>query len=92
ATGKIVGVEALARWEHSAFGALGAETLFAAAERAELAIALSDHIQRGALAAAARWPAALRELRLAINLTAADIARPNFADIFLDRVDSSGFP
>ncbi|MGJ3649915.1 putative bifunctional diguanylate cyclase/phosphodiesterase [Sphingomonas sp. GlSt437] len=92
ATGAIVGVEALVRWEHSAFGALGAETLFAAAERAELAIALSDHIQRGALAAAARWPAPLRELRLAINLTAADVARPGFADIFLDRVDASGFP
>ncbi|MFX5734488.1 EAL domain-containing protein, partial [Acinetobacter baumannii] len=43
APGAIVGVEALVRWEHSAFGALGAETLFAAAERAELAIALSDH-------------------------------------------------
>jgi EAL domain-containing protein (putative c-di-GMP-specific phosphodiesterase class I) len=92
ATGAIVGVEALARWEHGRLGVLGAETLLAAADRADLAIALSDRIQAKALAAAARWPASLGGLRLSINLTAADIARPGFADLFLDRVDSSGFP
>jgi len=92
ATGAIVGVEALARWDHGRLGTLGAETLFAAAERADLAIALSDRIQARALEAAARWPAALASLRLSINLTAADIARPGFADLFLDRVDTSGFP
>lgn len=92
ATGAIVGVEALARWEHGRLGALGAETLFAAADRADLAIALSDRIQTKALAAAAAWPSSLAGLRLSINLTAADIARPGFADLFLDRVDVSGFP
>ena len=91
-SGAIVGVEALARWEHPLLGPLGAETLFAAADRADLSIGLSDHIQRTALARAAAWPSALAKLRLAINLTAADIARPGFADIFLDRVDVSGFP
>lgn len=90
-SGAIVGVEALARWEHPLLGPLGAETLFAAADRADLSIGLSDHIQLTALARAAAWPAALAKLRLAINLTAADIARPGFADIFLDRVDASGF-
>ena len=92
ASGAITGVEALARWDHPSLGALGAEPLFAAAQRAELGIALSDHIQRAALAAAARWRGGAANLRLAINLTAADIGRPNFADIFLDRVDASGFP
>lgn len=91
ATDAIVGVEALARWEHPIFGPLGAETLFAAAERAELAIALSDHIQRIVLSEAAAWPKKLAGLRLALNLTAGDIARPGFVDIFLDRVDASGF-
>jgi len=91
-TGVIVGVEALARWEHGTLGTIGAETLFAAAARADLEIALSDHIQRITLERAAAWPAALRGLRLSLNLTAGDIARPGFADLFLDRVDSSGFP
>lgn len=91
-SGAITGVEALARWEHPVLGPLGAEILFAAAERADLSIGLSDHIQRVAFGRAAAWPAALARLRLAINLTAADIARPGFADIFLDRLDVSGFP
>ena len=92
ASGRIVGVEALARWDHPVLGPFGAEMLFAAADRAELGIGLSDHIQRTVLARAAAWPTSLADLRLSLNLTAADIARPGFADIFLDRVDMSGFP
>jgi diguanylate cyclase (GGDEF)-like protein len=92
ATGTIVGVEALARWAHPELGELGAETLFAAGERAGLETVLSEHVQRLALVAAAAWPAVLAPLRLAINITAADVARPGFADLLLDRIDASGFP
>ena len=75
-TGVIIGVEALARWEHAEHGTIGADTLFAAAARADLEIGLSDHIQRIALErAAVLWPAALSGLRLSLNLTAADIAQ-----------------
>jgi EAL domain-containing protein (putative c-di-GMP-specific phosphodiesterase class I) len=91
ATGRVAGVEALARWEHPTFGAVGADQLFAAADRADLGLALSDHIQRLALETAAAWPQVLADQRLSINLTAADIARPGFADIFLDRVDAARF-
>jgi EAL domain-containing protein (putative c-di-GMP-specific phosphodiesterase class I)/GGDEF domain-containing protein len=92
ATGHIVGVEALARWSHPRLGSLGAEELFAAADRADLGIALSDHIQELALARAAAWPRSLGALRLSVNLTAADVTRAGFARLFLDRVDASGFP
>jgi diguanylate cyclase (GGDEF)-like protein len=92
ATGQIVGVEALARWNHPEFGELGAETLFAAAERAGLDATLSDHVQRRALAAAANWPMSLNKLRLSINVTAADVARPGFVDALLGRIDASNFP
>ncbi|WP_174284850.1 bifunctional diguanylate cyclase/phosphodiesterase [Sphingomonas bacterium] len=92
ASGRITGVEALARWEHGALGVLGAEALFAAAERADLGIALSEHIQRLVLARAARWPQALAGLRVSVNLTAADVARPGYAALFLARLDASGFP
>jgi EAL domain-containing protein (putative c-di-GMP-specific phosphodiesterase class I) len=92
ATGAIVGVEALARWDHKTLGTIGAEILFAAAARADLEVGLSDHIQRITLERAAAWPAPLGGLRLSLNLTAADIARPGFADLFLDRVHTSRFP
>ncbi|MET4898928.1 GGDEF domain-containing phosphodiesterase [Sphingomonadaceae bacterium jetA1] len=91
-TGRITGVEALARWQHPTLGALGADPLFSAAERADLGLALSDHIQHIALQRAARWPESLAHLRVSINITAADLARAGFARLFLDRVAESGFP
>lgn len=92
ATGRIVGVEALARWDHPRLGALGADALFAAAERAGLGVPLSDHIQKLVLERAAAWPGSLSHLRVALNLTAADVGRPDFAGLFLSRVRRSGFP
>ncbi|WP_374943021.1 EAL domain-containing protein [Sphingomonas sp.] len=88
---RITGVEALARWDHSLLGPLGADLLFAAADRADLGLALSDHIQALALTRAAAWPTALAHLDLSLNVTAADIARAGFADAVLARVAASGF-
>ena len=91
-SGTIVGVEALARWEHPRLGAIGAEPLFAAAERAGLGPALSAHVQALALSRAAAWPGSLSALRLSVNVTAQDLGRADFAGVFLGRVQASGFP
>jgi EAL domain-containing protein (putative c-di-GMP-specific phosphodiesterase class I) len=42
------------------------------------------------LAEAAQWPAALAHLRLAINITAADIAEPDFVSRLLRMIDETG--
>lgn len=89
-TGAIVGVEALARWRHPRLGALGAAPLFAAAERSDFITTLSAHVQRKALSLAAQWAAALSDLRIAINVTSADIAQSSFADRLLAMIDESG--
>ncbi len=91
-TGEIVGVEALARWEHPVHGPLGAVTLFSVAEQSDYLVALSAHVQERAAQAAAAWPENLWGLRLSINVTAADIAKPGFLDTFLEMIDASGFP
>ncbi len=90
-TGAMIGVEALARWQHPVLGELGAGPLFAAAERSEFLVPLSQHVQRKALKIAAADHATFRWLRLSINVTAADIAQPDFAGQFLAMVDESGF-
>ena len=90
-TGTVTGAEALARWRHPRLMALGADALFAAAERAELGLPLSEHIQALALTQAAAWPATLAELRLSLNVTAGDVGRPGFAAALLGRVAASGF-
>jgi EAL domain-containing protein (putative c-di-GMP-specific phosphodiesterase class I) len=92
ATRRIVGAEALARWRHPQLGELGAITLFSVAERSDYLVQLSDHVQRKAIAAAAAWPDELAGLRLSVNITAADIVRPGFAEQFVRLVRDSGFP
>jgi predicted signal transduction protein with EAL and GGDEF domain len=88
--GQITGVEALARWQHPRLGVLGADTLLAAADRAGLGVALSDHVQALALRRAADWPDALSGLRVAVNVTATDLSRTPFVSRFLARVHEAG--
>lgn len=90
-TGAIVGVEALARWRHPLFGELGAEVLFAAAERSDYLTELSAHVQRKALTMAAAWPGTLAELRLSVNVTAADMAASDFVEHFVTMIGETGF-
>lgn len=89
---RMVGVEALARWNHPRLGQLNAGTLFEAADRSDTLLPLSHHIQRTALSEAGRWPAALAHLRLSINVTAADVAQEGFVPHLLATIDESGFP
>jgi EAL domain-containing protein (putative c-di-GMP-specific phosphodiesterase class I)/DNA-binding NarL/FixJ family response regulator len=90
ASGAIVGAEALARWRHPRLGEIGAETLMAAAARARVGPVLSAHIQDCALGIVAGWPDALGHLRVAINVTAEDLATPDFVAQILERIASSG--
>jgi diguanylate cyclase (GGDEF)-like protein len=91
-SGRIEGVEALARWQHPRHGEIGAATLFAVAEQSDYMLELSTHIQRRAVMLAAAWPAALNHLRVSVNVTAGDIGKPRFIRSFLEMVDESGFP
>ncbi len=86
---RLTGAEALARWQHPALGRIGAAALFAIAERADHVAQLSQHIARRALAGAAGWP---HDLRLSLNVTAADLTQPAFAADMAALVAQSGFP
>jgi predicted signal transduction protein with EAL and GGDEF domain len=85
---RLVGAEALARWNHPRVGQIGAAALFAIAERAEHVAHLSRHIAERALDAARKWPV---HLRLSLNVTPADLASPGFARDFAALVEASGF-
>lgn len=91
-TDTILGVEALARWNHPTLGQLDAGTLFEAADRSDYLLPLSLNIQQKALEEAGNWPRHLSALRLSINVTAADLAQDDFVTLLLDMVDESGFP
>ncbi|NCP12275.1 MAG: EAL domain-containing protein [Sphingomonadales bacterium] len=86
----MVGVEALARWDHPELGKLGAAPLVSAARRAGVLPELTAHIHDKALAAMARWPAELRHVRLSLNVTVEDLARSGFAPRFHARLAQHG--
>ncbi|MET0240116.1 MAG: GGDEF domain-containing phosphodiesterase [Sphingobium sp.] len=87
---QMVGVEALVRWRHPVHGEIGAGALFAIAERSDFVVPLSDHIHARALGEVARWPLSLAHLRISLNVTAADMAQPDFVEAVLAQVDRSG--
>jgi EAL domain-containing protein (putative c-di-GMP-specific phosphodiesterase class I) len=83
ATGRVIGVEALARWSE----AESPESLFARAEAAGLAERLSRAIQRKALRIASGWRGPLASLPLSINLLPRDLDRPDYAQWLLREID-----
>jgi diguanylate cyclase (GGDEF)-like protein len=70
--GRVVGVEALVRWNHPARGLLSPAQLLPAAEQAGLLRPLTDRVLELALAAVARWWQ-LRRVPISVNLSAANV-------------------
>ncbi len=90
ATGQLIGAEALARLHHADLGEVGAAQLFAAADRCDLREELSHLIQEEAIAIAARWPIALGDLRLAVNLGAEELGE-GYSARLLELLSDTGF-
>jgi EAL domain-containing protein (putative c-di-GMP-specific phosphodiesterase class I) len=86
ATGRIRGVEALARWDAVATP----EKLFERAAACGLTERLSRHIQRKALRVAGAWTGPLAGLSLSINLLAEDLARDGYEDWLLGEIAIAG--
>ncbi|MGH6705402.1 MAG: EAL domain-containing protein [Sphingomicrobium sp.] len=85
-SGRVAGVEALARWD----GASSPEEMFARADAAGLSERLSRAIQRKALRAAAKWRGPLSLLRLSINLLPQDLDRAGYENWLLDEISVAG--
>jgi diguanylate cyclase len=90
ATGRLIGAEALARMQCKDLGEISATHLFAAADRCDLREELSELIQHEALAIGSKWPVALNDLRLAINLGAGELDEGYSARLF-DLLEQTGF-
>lgn len=87
ADGRIVGAEALARWQHPRLGRIGASTLFAVAERADQQVTLAAHIAAKAMAEAAGWP---DHVSLSLNLTPHELTEPDCVGRIVAALDAGG--
>ncbi len=72
-TGRIVGVEALVRWQHPEHGFIPPSDFVPIAERTGLIKPLSRYVVASALRQCARWKAEGIDLHVAVNLTIPDL-------------------
>jgi diguanylate cyclase (GGDEF)-like protein len=79
ATGRIVGVEALARWEHPQLGLIGPSEFVPIAEQTGLISPLTTHVLEQALTQVRSWQEAGEELSVAVNLSARSFLDAQFA-------------
>jgi diguanylate cyclase (GGDEF)-like protein len=79
-TGRIVGVEALARWEHPELGVVDPVEFVPIAEQTGLIIALTSAVLDTALERVATWRSLGHELSIAVNLSARSFLDARLAD------------
>jgi diguanylate cyclase (GGDEF)-like protein len=79
-TRQLVGVECLARWEHSAHGSVAPEDFVAVAEHIGQLGQLNETVLREGLRRCREWSDASRPLNVAVNLSARTLLDPDFPD------------
>lgn len=90
---RLVGAEALVRWDHPTLGALSHGDLIAAAHRLRLMPQLGMRVRREAFSAVA-W---LRQRgvvvpRISVNASAPELAEPKLAEVFVAQAAEAGLP
>ena len=91
-TGEVVGVEALARWQHPERGLLGPDTFIPLAEQTGIIRPLTWLILRSALEQNRRWADGGLQLRVAVNLSARCLLDNGFCQRLVALLAETGVP
>ncbi|HUF54370.1 MAG TPA: EAL domain-containing protein [Dehalococcoidia bacterium] len=92
-TGRIVGVEALARWRHPQQGLMQPSEFIQLAEDSGLIVALGDEVLTQACSQGMAWTDDGAEpLTVAVNVSLRQIERPDFIDTVERALATTGFP
>jgi diguanylate cyclase (GGDEF)-like protein len=91
ASGRLIGVEALVRWQHPARGLLPPSEFIQLAETTGLVIAMGRSILDKACAQATQWPGG-DDLRLGVNLSARQLADPDLTGQVAATLSATGLP
>jgi EAL domain-containing protein (putative c-di-GMP-specific phosphodiesterase class I) len=91
-TGRCVGAEALARWQHPSLGLIPPGTFIPLAERTGHIIALGNHVLVAACRQMAAWirRSGVSDMRIAVNVAPRQLDVPGFADTVLATLADSG--
>ena len=88
----IEGVEALVRWHHPTRGVVAPGEFVPLAERTGLMPQLTSWVLTRAIAQAAHWRAAGRDLEIAVNISAGSLADEGLPKLVADRLRRSALP
>ncbi|HTN33454.1 MAG TPA: EAL domain-containing protein [Marinobacter sp.] len=92
-TNRIAGLEALVRWQHPERGLLYPGDFLPLAEETKLIGRLSERVLDQAFLDAGRWiRSGHPDLRLAVNLSPAQVEHPRFVETLMQRVQAHNFP
>jgi diguanylate cyclase (GGDEF)-like protein/PAS domain S-box-containing protein len=90
--GKILGVEALLRWQHPQLGLVFPQHFLSKADFTGLILAIGPWILRTAAGEVREWQRAQRGLRLAVNLSPPELMKRTLPDEVKAALDETGFP
>ena len=92
-TRRMVGVEALVRWQHPTLGLLYPVDFLPLAEETGLIAKLSEKVLSHACKEVGDWIASGHpDLRLAVNLSPSQVEHPRFVEMLTKRIKANGFP
>jgi diguanylate cyclase (GGDEF)-like protein len=90
-SGKIVGMEALVRWQHPELGVLLPAKFIGLAEDTGLIVEIGDLVLRTACAQTRKWfDQGLGPLRIAVNISARHFQQENFLDRLVETLEETG--
>lgn len=89
-SGDIIGVEALARWEHPRLGSVPPSKFIPLAEETGLILSVGSWVLHQACRVGAAWQKAGRPLRVSVNLSARQLSLPRFAELVFAALEESG--
>ncbi|MCF6508162.1 EAL domain-containing protein [Blastococcus sp. MG754426] len=92
ATGRVVAVEALARWQHPALGPVPPDCFVPIAEASGRIREIGDHVLREACRTVADWRSDGLELEVAVNVSAVQLTDPDFAASVQRVLAETGLP
>jgi diguanylate cyclase (GGDEF)-like protein/PAS domain S-box-containing protein len=90
-SGRVVGLEALVRWQHPELGLLHPERFIPVAEESDLITALDDWVLSSACAQAKRWQElGLAPICISVNVSARRFDSPDVVDVVRHNLEKSG--
>lgn len=92
-TNRIMGLEALVRWQHPERGLLYPRDFLGLAEETKLIGQLSEQVLDQACRDVGQWiRSGHQDLRLAVNLSPIEVEHPRFVETLMERVKANQFP